>query len=296
MNILKYPQLSLEEYTNLFIDDNDIQLDKQSINLWISGGGLADLYGLGVLFVIYNMIKKKVIDINHIYTASGGTIISFYIILLINKDKFDDKYKKNIDDIFYIVNNNLRKKYIKNSYIVDNLIEVLEELMPPNFYLLCDNKLFITIHTIHNGFIQHKNIHKYFSNEHLINTIKCSCAIPYFSVNSFFNIYKDPNTNKTFYSFDGIYPEIIDNNNKILCIDVLFHKYPIISRFRMNEKFYEFLTLEGIYDTIQLFKFSNECQYVYFYKKQIWIQYILYTFYIISVFMIQQFFIIVFQI
>jgi hypothetical protein len=218
------------------------------------------------------------------------------MILIINKDNFEDKYKKNIDDIFYIVNNNLRKKYIKNCYIVDNLIEIIEELIPPNFYLLCDNKLFITIHTFDNGLIQHKNIYKYFSNEHFINTIKCSCAIPYFSVNSFFNIYKDPFNNKSVYSFDGIYPEIIDDTNKILCIDVLFHKYPILSRFQLNENFYEFLPLEGIHDTLQLFKFYKECQYVYFYKKNNKIKYILYNFFIISIFAIKQFVIFIFQI
>ena len=296
MNILKYPKLNLEEYTNLFLDNNVIELQNQTINLWISGGGLADLYAFGVLFVIHNLLKKNKLNIRQIYTTSGGSIVSFLIILVMNKDIFEDKYKKNIDDIFSIVNNNLRKKYINNCYVVDNLIEIIEEIIPPDLYLLCNNKLFITIHTFSNGFFQHKNIDKYFSNEHLINTIRCSCAIPYISVNTLFNIYKDPNTNKTFYSFDGIYPEIIDTNHKILCINVLFHKYPIFSRFRIYDKFYEFLPLEGIYDTIQLLKFSKECQYVYFYKKQTWIQYILYTFFTISVFMIQQFFVFVFQI
>ena len=295
MKQLQYPKLSLEDYTNLFINDNNIQITKETINICISGGGLTDLYAFGVLFVIHKLTERDLLKINHIYTASGGAIVSFFILLVINREKFEDKYKKTIDDILFIVNNNFRQKYTKDPYIIDNLMEIIEEIIPPDFYLLCNNKLFITIHTINDYYIQHKNIHEYHSNNHLINTIKCSCSIPFFSVKSFYNLYIDPNTNQNLYSFDGMYPEIIDYNNKILCIDVLFHKYPIISRFRMNEKLYDFFPLEGIHDTVKLFKFSNECQYIYFYNKQHIIIQFLCIFFTVTVFTIQQLAILIFQ-
>jgi len=299
MNQLKYPKLSLEDYTQQFITGNNIRIPKQTINICISGGGLSNLYALGVLFVIHKLKEKNDLDIHHIYTASGGAIISFFILLVMYRDTFEEKHRQNIDDIFCIVNNTLRNKYEKNTYIVDNLMEIIEEFIPPDFYLVCNNKLFITIHTFHNYFIRHENIHEYTSNKHLINTIKCSCAIPFLTVNTFYNFYNDPVSNKKIYSFDGIYPEIMntnnDNNHPILCIDVLFHKYPVINRFRINDKLYDFLPLEGIIDTIKLLKFSEECKYIYFYKKQTTIQFILYNFFTVTVFTIQQIFILVFQ-
>jgi hypothetical protein len=276
--IIYFPKINYESYVSNLTDDI-MSLDEKNmentnpINICISGGGMAAIYGSGILFVILSLYQKKQIQINHIYGTSAGAFSAFMFLLVMNTPI-------NVSDFLYMVNNDLRNIYKRRKYIIDSWIELIETIIPPDFYKVCNDKLFITIHTIENYSIKHRNIHRYESNEHLINTLKCSGTIPYLTTSSCFTLYKNhkknitntnenhSNSSSSHYAFDGLFPVIVDNTYKTLYINLVRYKYPLLHRIYFMEKIYDSLMLDGLYDIYHFLKKGEPSRSLYYYHKK----------------------------
>ena len=251
-----YPEIDYENIVKKITEDTDIiiPIDKKKINLCLSGGGITSIYFSGIMNILYNLIQQQKICINHIYSVSGGACLGLYLLLIINRECIEEKYKLTLNKLIYLINNTMRIKYNIEPYVAKNLLETLQKYIPPDFYKVCNNKLFISIHIL-DGYIIHKKVvSMYYSNEHLLNTVFCSSSIPYISIPNCFSIYTDPPTNKKYYAFDGIYSPIIDDTNYTLYINIMNYSYPIRNRMRITDKIYDTLMLEGVYDFINFYK------------------------------------------
>ena len=189
--------------------------------------------------------------------------LDFFFILGINSHLFEEKYRKSISDFLHLVNNDLREINKTNKYIVNIWIQLIENIIPPDFYKYCNDKLFITIHTIGFLSIKQQNISKYESNEHLINTIKCSGTIPYVTVPTCFTLY-----NNNHYALDGLFPSIVDDTYKTLYVNSIRYEYPLLHRIYLKEKFYEPIMIESLLDIYHFYKFGESKKSLYYYEKK----------------------------
>ena len=281
-----YPEIDYENIVKKITEETDIVIppDKKIINICLSGGGITSVYATGIISILYNLIKQKKISVNHIYTVSGGSFLGIFLLLMMNNECIEEKYKINLSKIIYLLNNTIRINYNKNPYLANNWIDALQQYIPPDFYKLCNNKLFISIHILDKCSFHKKIISIYYSNEHLINTILCSSSIPYISIPNCCSIYTDPLTNKKYYAVDGVYTPIIDDMNYTLYINIMNYSYPLINRMRVNDKIYDTLMLEGMYYFINFYKNNKPTNHIYYCKREFLTNYlVIYLFYIIFI-------------
>ena len=260
-----FPKLDFEPFIQQLTKDITIkEVENQHINLCLSGGGMGSMYSSGICGFLLQLIQEKRIKINHVYGTSAGAIAGFFFILGMNTHLLEEKYRINIGDFIYLVNNDLRKLNVKNhNYIIKSWIELIEEIIPPNFYKFCNDKLFITIHIINYFSIIQHNISKYESNEDLINTIKCSGSIPYVTIPCFFTVYKNK-----YYAIDGLFPCIEDDTYKTLYVNAIRYEYPLLHRIYIKEKFYERIMIESLYDIYHFYKYGETNKSLYYYNKK----------------------------
>jgi len=253
-----YPKITYEDHIENTLNDTIIIDPKyKKINIYISGGGMAVIYSSGPLIFIHNFIKNKQIEINHIYGTSAGAICGLFFIWYLNNDLFDKKYYFNISYFINFLNNDIRNAYNKHSYVVDNFITLLEKIIPPDLYKYCNDKLFITIHIIDGWKIKQEVISNYYSNEHLLNVLKCSSTIPYITIPKLTTIYYDLFSNKKFYAFDGVFPRIVNKIYPTFCIDLIYYDYPFLNRMRCVDKTYDTLFIDGFNDAYNFFKYNK---------------------------------------
>lgn len=190
---------------NLF---NDISILTEKIkpftkelDLFLPGGGYRGFLGISIIQYIVVLIKSNKLKIKNIYTTSAGTILGLLFILFLNFDI-------NINQIQLLIYNNynliLNYKRTEKLY---NFISLLFNLFPPDLYLYCNNKLFITINQFKKNFRQVKS--NFESNEDLKNISIASCSIPLLFSNKAIKI-------NDHYSFDGLFP--INTSNQLDCL------------------------------------------------------------------------------
>jgi hypothetical protein len=256
--IIQKSKICTEHYINLLTKDENIHVpeSKKNINVCISGGGMAGIYFAGCASFLTYMTVNKNLKIHKIYGTSAGSIAGLLLILCLysikNEKYHNTKYEMNCSKIIYLVNNRLREKYINNQYITDIWIEFLEEIIPPDLYIICCNKLFITINIFDGFIIRKKVISKYKNNKHLLNTIKCSATIPYLTTNNI-SKYNNYFTETDYYAFDGIFPIIDDLTFPTLYINLLAINYSLFNRISVVDKCYESLVYDGLHDIYNMY-------------------------------------------
>jgi hypothetical protein len=268
---IRYPQIQFDSYIEALATKPYVCVpkDKTEINVCISGGGMASMYSSGLLTFLYYLEKHDKITVKHVYGTSAGAISGFFYLLLVYNQTIGYT-ELNVSRFISDINNNVKDKYAKHPYVIDNWMEYIQENIPVDFYKYCSNKLFITFHVIEYGclFIQ-KTVSVYTSNEHLINIIRCSGTIPYITIpNIATRLY-----NTTQYAYDGIYPQVVDNSRWTLYVNMLYHNYSLTKRISICDKSYEPLFIEGVYDIYHFYsgmKADKENKgVIYYYKKQI---------------------------
>lgn len=178
----------------------------KTIDIIASGGGIAGIYTSGFYGYLYQLIKDNKIKLDKIYgTSSSALSSSFFLVTLylLQYPEYFDKYptiNNNAIDHIYRVSS-AHKYDIK---LVTEYEKILYEILPPDFYKYCTDKLFITVTLCSYINVERKIIHKYYSNTHLINTIMSSCSISYLTIPSIFNKYHCLDTNNIYNAYDGI--------------------------------------------------------------------------------------------
>jgi hypothetical protein len=263
MPVFEFPPINYEEYTLMLAKDIQIhEPENKHVNVCISGGGLATLYASGPLSIIAELVKQSKIQVHHIYTTSAGAFAGIFFMFNLHNELFEEEQTITISKFIHMLNTELKCIYEEQKYIMNSWIKLVEKYIPKDFYKLCDDKLFITIHVIENFSIVQKNISKYESNEHLINTMKCCGTIPYVTVPELYTLYQ-----KKECAVDGMFPTIVDNEHKTIYINVLRHPYPTVNRIYLLDKIYDPLLIEGLYDVHNFYKNNKSCSCLYYYTK-----------------------------
>jgi hypothetical protein len=272
---MSHPKISYESFIEE-LTSNDyiptIRSEYQTINVCISGGGMADMYVSGIVEFLCYLEKQQKIKIQNIYGTSAGALVGLFFIWILNNNEFVEDYKMNTSEILNLINNDLVSAYKKNAYVIENWIEMIEKRIPPNLYTFCNDKLYITIHVFENYRFNQRTIHQYNSNNELLNILKCSGTIPFITINRISTLIENNQSNpKTFlHGFDGIYPEIIDNQYQTLNINLFNHHYSMLDRMTIKDSGYDKLMFDGLCDIFKFFhKLSHDDTHNLYDEKQI---------------------------
>lgn len=257
----KYPKLCIEDYVDSLTKDENVCVppSKENINICISGGGMANMYFAGCASFLTYMVVNKNVKIHDIYGTSAGAISGLLLLLTLysvkNERYCGTEYEMNCSKFIYLVNNQLREKYTNDPYVIDVWVEVLKDMLPPDFYTVCCRRLYITIHVIDGFSIRKKVISEYINNEHLLNTLRCSGTIPFITTKKFASKYFDYLTQTEYWAFDGgIFPSVEDLSYPTIYFNTLYVNYSLLSRMRIEDKCYEPLVLEGLYDIYHTYR------------------------------------------
>ena len=110
------------------------------INLVLDGGAFSGSYILGALHYIKHLQDLNRIQINKLSGSSIGTILC--ILFKLNKLDY-------IDEIYTKVRNYF-KKY-GHLHILPKILNSISQIMPTDFYMQCNDNLFISYHDIKIG-------------------------------------------------------------------------------------------------------------------------------------------------
>lgn len=270
----KFPKICFESYgRSLALESDPARIPEKKINLCFSGGGNAAMYASGVGLFLDNLISLGKIEINRIYSASAGAIVGILFLLIIHRNLLEEKYRITVSDFIHLMNTNFREKFERRTlYLADCWLEMIREIIPPDFYLLCNDRLFITVHFLKINCCQvfkKEVISQFESNEHLLNTIRCSSSIPFITINSLFSKYTQSNA-PTRYCVDGVSPIITDYEYPTLYINISHNKYHYSLSKRLGrriENSYEPIMIEGLRDAYLFFAHNKSVPTIYYYKR-----------------------------
>lgn len=159
--------------TNISSSDLSFHKNYDEIDIVIGGGGFNGFYVLG-----FNKIIKKLENKGHLKVAryagtSVGAICSVLIVCQISDDAILQLYEK--------------IKNVKEYFI--NLKTHLQNILPENAYILCSNKVFISLTTF--PFLQNHIVSVYNSNDELIDACMASSCMPLLITNRLYYRFKD---------------------------------------------------------------------------------------------------------
>ena len=188
---------------NLYIDkliQNIESHNNYKINLIMDGGAFSGSYILGCLYYIKSLEDKDKIKINKLSGCSIGSILS--VLYLLNELDYCRDVYGDIRDHF---------KNNGNLYILIESIEDIKKKMKNNFYIKCNNRLYISYYNIENN--KYIVQSKFKNNDDLCEAIIKSCYIPYICGSSFY--YKNK-------YIDGLKPYLFKKGKSLfinLCMD-----------------------------------------------------------------------------
>lgn len=145
-----------------------------NINLLLSGGGLSAYYEYGFLKYLDELNKKiNKLNINKIYCVSGG---AYFAVLYLNKidinraiEVYKCEFEKTTNDPIY-----------KKRYLCDIVKGLLEEYLPDDAHLICNDILNIYVYEVGSyGRYTRRLFNNFESKQHLVDIIIASCSIPY---------------------------------------------------------------------------------------------------------------------
>jgi hypothetical protein len=226
---------------------NNIKCSKTPLHLdlVLDGGLFNGSYLVGALYFLKEMEKRNYIKIERISGCSIGSIVAFLYFI----DGLDM-----MPILYELVNSDFKKTH--HLSILKNLKQMLGNKIPENICATVKNKLFISYYNVTK---LKKNIKCKYSNvDELINTIICSCFVPYLI---------DGNLVCKNKYIDGINPYIFEktNNKKILYLDLFgYDKIGNLLNVK-NEKTNYHRILSGLLDIHNFFikqSSTQMCSYV----------------------------------
>ena len=216
----------------------------QTINIVLDSGCFNGGYLYGSLLYIKNLEKKNYIKVNKISGASVGALSGFVYIL----DKLE------LCEASY----EIIREHFKNKgnlkCIQKMLIKIKKKYLEDDFYLKCNNKLYITYYNINTK--QQIVRKKYKNNDDLIETLINTSYIPFLNGSNICNKGK---------YVDGIIPYIpkLRKKNKTLYIDLTLYKDEMFITSKQKNVYVRMIN--GILETHNFFlkkKKSKICNYI----------------------------------
>lgn len=136
------------------------------INLILDGGAFSGSYILGSLYYIKELERRRKIKIDKMSGCSIGSILCIL-------------YKLNDLDYCSQVYSRIRECFKNNGnlYILYDIMKELQDKMDKDFYIKCNNKIFLTYYDIKYSTCVVKS--RFNSNEEIIDTMIKSSYIPY---------------------------------------------------------------------------------------------------------------------
>ena len=130
-------------------------------SLWLDlpACGMAAFYYWGVCMALERTQQRR---IERIYGRSSGAIVGAFVLSQIPPIQLDDIYRR-------------VQGYNRSHYIVDSWCLAMYDLLPPDAYLKCSGKLYVTCALA--GLLPH-TISVFRDNGHLIETLRASGCIP----------------------------------------------------------------------------------------------------------------------
>jgi len=248
MKITSYENFS--KYLSILLNESHtyhwLKYRNTSIDLILDGGAFSGSYLLGGLIYLSNISSYL-----HIDRVSGTSVGSLFGLLYLcdHISKFNYKFYKKFRKCF-------KKK--GNLSVLKHCLRFLKKYIPNDFYLFCNNKLYITFYDID----QKKQILQFVfsSNDDVISAVYKSCFIPLL-INGKISI-----ENKY---IDGIYPYIFPESKYKHVIFMDLHSNYLNKMINIkNEKNNHHRILCGIFETHHFFMYGSSCLCSDFYKNK----------------------------
>ena len=218
---------------------------KEKINIICEGGGFNGSYIYGSLLLLNKLHISNFIEINKISTASISSLIGLLFLANIYFDIGDE-----IMEIFNFYYENFRKNNYYN--LNDKILNKIKDKLPENITEILNNKLYITYYNIKKN--KQIVVCEYKSINHIFETIKRSCYIPYLTSDQL--LYKNK-------YIDGLHPYIFVRNKGIKNLYFNLH-YPLNKIYNMfsikNEKNNLKRILWGIYDCYTFLNYGHKTE------------------------------------
>lgn len=226
--------------------DNWLKYKNTSIDLILDGGAFSGSYLLGGLLYLTHI--SEYIDISRISGTSVGSLFGLLYLADLTS-KYNHKFYKKFRKCF-------KKK--GDLSVLKNCILFIKKHISNNFYMSCNNKLYVTYYDISTK----KQIIKsnYSSNDDLLNSVYRSCFIP---------LLIDGKISIKHKYIDGIIPHIFpETPNKHVVFMDLHSNYLSKMINIKNEKNNHFRILSGIFETHHFFMYgtSHLCKNLYDHK------------------------------
>lgn len=258
-------RIQLEDYISYLV--NHTETLPTPVHLSLSAGGMAAVYMSGIVGYLTELIRKDKLVLGNIYTASAGAITALFVIQSLHYQDHPEHHMS-LDTILHYVNEDVRDANAKGLGITEGYLAVLRATAPPDLYLLCNNRVYISFHvlTLFGG-IKRMTISQFASNEHLFACATASATVPYVSINAFFTTYICPFCDLKYFAMDGLYTDIVDDSYPTICVDLGQLDFPVLQRMFLTDKHCEVWALRGIYDLNYLLNYQVPCKSLYFYEK-----------------------------
>ena len=190
----------MKEIINNLIDNIKSIPCKYNVDLVLDGGAFNGSYMIGSLLYLKEIEYKKFVKIDRISGCSIGSLLGCLYIadLLYLHESFYKAIRESL------VNGNL-KSYSK-------VLHKIKSALPENFYILCNQKLYITFFNIHTN--KQIVVKSYENNAHLFQCIYRSSFLPFLMNGNL--CYKNK-------YIDGFYPYIFKETSykSVLFIDLM---------------------------------------------------------------------------
>jgi hypothetical protein len=218
--------------TNIAFENYTFKECKE-IDLIIGGGGFNGFYVFGFQKILKKLEKENKIVVQRYAGTSVGAICSVLIACKVTDDQILELYDK-----------------IKHNHeFLLNLRDELKRILPANAYILCTNRVFISMTTF--PFLQNQIISEFNDNDELIDACIASSCMPLFVTNRLY--YKFRNK----YYLDGFISKnlIVFNDNKREQLIIQPHKveYNLFNRFKAKDSAIAGLIVKGAIDAESFF-------------------------------------------
>jgi hypothetical protein len=232
---------------NIYIDKLITNLPDENygtINLILDGGAFSGSYILGSLYYLKSLESCGKIEVDKMSGCSIGSILCIL-------------YKLNDLDYCCEVYSKIRNYFKENGnlYIINEVMNDLRKKMKDDFYLSCNDNIYLSYHDIEKNTCIVKSVYE--NNEDIIETMIKSSYIPYICGDT--ALYKDKYA-------DGLKPYIF-KNGKALFINLCMDYKCIIGMLNIKDEINNIeRILTGILDIHDFFikkRPSSMCYYIH---------------------------------
>lgn len=237
---------------------NGLDIKYKEFDLILGGGGLKGYFHVGLCKILKDYENNNKIKIRYIIGSSTGALSAVMYVVNIHHHTWLNEY--------YEI-----KQNISNSDLHTTVIDIFRKCMPKDAYLLCNNKIKISLSKLTIFGFKNVLIDKFESNEHLLDVLSASIKIPFWTSNE---IYGCNIKNNIYYDsfFTKITPIIYNNDLEQLVIKTVSVNY--LNKYSLTpaDSFIELLALRGLYESTDFFKSNKNSNTIFwvnkYYKKE----------------------------